>query len=567
MPSAWRTLEAFKRVPFVVWMGTVPDESAECAHLLLPIHHSLETWRDTFPRAGVHGLGQPVMQPVVASKSLGDVLIGLANQSGGAPLPWKDSADAVKTEWARLGGGAPDPNGANEFWVKSLSEGGIYSDATPVKVALKTDALKTGPGAPEVPKLALHVYPHPFLYDGRGADKPWLQEIPEPVTQLVWDSWAEIHPDTAKEIGVASDQVVELRSSEGVINVPVLVSERVARGTVAVPMGQGHTAYGRYAKDRGVNAFAMLRPRHSHIEVTARATGNSQPNVSPAGYDYMLGRTFAEAVSIEQLANHIAPKYQQEELPDAPYEMYASYAPNRKHMWGMTIDLNACTGCSACVAACYAENNVPIVGKEQVAVGRIMSWIRMDRYFPQPERTEPQPQLYLMPMLCQQCDHAPCEPVCPVFAAVHTDEGLNGQVYNRCVGTRYCENNCPYKVRRFNYFEPDWPEPSHLQLNPDVTARGVGVMEKCTFCIQRIVNTEITAKIEKRSLRDGEIISACAQACPTKAISFGDMKDPASAMMKRRDANKDRSYRSLEDLNTQPAIVYLRSVYHEKEKA
>ncbi len=567
MPPALRANEAFKKVPFVVWAGTVPDESADAAHLLLPIHHPLESWRDTFPRAGVHGLGQPVMQPVFASKPLGDVLIALANQSGGAPLPWKDTADAVKTEWAKLGGSAIDAHDTNEFWIKSLTEGGIFSEPPAAKVALKTDAVKIGPNAPEIPKLALYSYPHPFLYDGRGADKPWLQEIPEPVTQLVWDSWAEIHPDTAKEIGVAPNQVVELRSSEGVIKAPVLVSERVARGTIAVPLGQGHTAYGRYATNRGANAFTVLRPRHSRIEVTARATGESQRNVTPVGFDYMLGRSFAEAVSIEQLANHIEPKYVEEELPDVPYEMYASYAPNRKHMWGMTIDLNACTGCSACVAACYAENNVPIVGKELVAEGRIMSWIRMDRYFPEPARPEPQPQLYLMPMLCQQCDHAPCEPVCPVFAAVHTDEGLNGQIYNRCVGTRYCENNCPYKVRRFNFFDPDWPEPFNLQLNPDVTARSAGVMEKCTFCIQRIVATEINAKIEKSDVRDGEIITACAQACPTKAISFGDLKDPNSEMMKRRAANKNRGYRSLEQLNTQPAIMYLRNVYHEREKA
>jgi anaerobic selenocysteine-containing dehydrogenase/Fe-S-cluster-containing dehydrogenase component len=574
MPPAWRTSEAFKKVPLLVWMGTVPDESSELAHLLLPIHHPLESWRDTFPRAGVHGLGQPVMQPVVASRPLGDVLIGLANQSGGAPLPWKDTAEAIKTEWVKLAG-ATD---AKEFWVKSLTEGGVFSEPPDpkdpfaygvgqAKVSLKTDALKSSPNAPEIPKLALHAYPHPFLYDGRGADKPWLQEIPEPIAQIVWDSWAEIHPDTAKEIGVAANQVVELRSSEGVINAPVLVSERVARGTIAIPLGQGHTAYGRYAKNRGANPFVMFRPRHLQNEVMARATGESQKNVTPAGFDYMLGRSLAEAVSIEQLANNITPKYVGEELPDVPYEMYASYAPNRKHMWGMTIDLNACTGCSACVAACYAENNVPIVGKEQVAAGRIMSWIRMDRYFPEPARPEPQPQLYLMPMLCQQCDHAPCEPVCPVFAAVHTDEGLNGQIYNRCVGTRYCENNCPYKVRRFNYFEPDWPEPFNLQLNPDVTARSMGVMEKCTFCIQRIVATEINAKIEKRGVRDGEIVTACAQACPTKAISFGDMKDPESEMMKRRAANQNRGYHSLEDLNTQPAIVYLRNVYHEREKA
>jgi anaerobic selenocysteine-containing dehydrogenase/Fe-S-cluster-containing dehydrogenase component len=560
MPPAWKAREAFGNAGFVVWMGTVPDETAEAAHLLLPIHHPLESWRDIFPRAGVHGLGQPVMQPVFDSRPLGDILIALANQSGAAQLPWKDTAEAVKTEWAKLG------PGGNQFWVKSLTEGGIFSAPKPVKVALNLESLKSSPNPREIHKLALHTYAHPFLYDGRGADKPWLQEIPEPVTQIVWDSWAEIHPDTAKEIGVVSDQVVEVTSSEGSLKAPVLISERVAKGVIAVPLGQGHTSMGRYARNRGANAFAILRPRHWRIEVTARATGQSQSIVTTAGNDFMLQRTFAEAVSVEQLANNVKPKYVEEELPDVPYEMYKSYVPNRKHMWGMTIDLNSCTGCSACVAACYAENNVPVVGKDQVEKGRLMSWIRMDRYFPEPNRPEPQPQLYLMPMLCQQCDHAPCEPVCPVFAAVHTEEGLNGQIYNRCVGTRYCENNCPYKVRRFNYFEPEWPEPMHLQLNPDVTARSMGVMEKCTFCIQRIVSTEINAKIEKRGVRDGEIVTACAQACPVKAISFGDMKDPNSEMMRRREANKDRGYRSLEDLNTQPAIMYLRNVYHEREK-
>jgi molybdopterin-containing oxidoreductase family iron-sulfur binding subunit len=278
-----------------------------------------------------------------------------------------------------------------------------------------------------------------------------------------------------------------------------------------------------------------------------------------------MGRSIVEAMSIEQLARGVVPKSEAPEVT-GPFEMYPPWKYPR-HKWGMTIDVNACTGCSACVTACYAENNVPTVGKDGVDRGRIMSWIRIERYFPAAREAAQAPQLYLAPMLCQQCDHAPCEPVCPVFASYHTEEGLNGQVYNRCVGTRYCENNCPYKVRRFNYFDPDWPEPFNLQLNPDVTARSVGVMEKCTFCIQRIVATEINAKVEKRGVRDGEIVTACAQACPTKAISFGDMKDPKSEMMKRREANKNRGYRSLEQLNTQPAIVYLRNVYHEREKA
>jgi molybdopterin-containing oxidoreductase family iron-sulfur binding subunit len=270
-------------------------------------------------------------------------------------------------------------------------------------------------------------------------------------------------------------------------------------------------------------------------------------------------------MSIEQLGRGEVPETHAEEVT-GPYEFYPPWK-YPKHKWGITIDVNACTGCSACVTACYAENNIPTVGKQGVDNGRIMSWIRIERYFPSPKESAQAPQLYLAPMLCQQCDHAPCEPVCPVFASYHTEEGLNGQVYNRCVGTRYCENNCPYKVRRFNWFVPEWPEPLNLQLNPDVTVRGAGVMEKCTFCVQRIQFGELTAKTEDRELRDGEIVTACQQACPARAITFGDINDPASAMMRRRDDNKLRNYRALEEINTQPAITYLRDLYREKGKA
>jgi Fe-S-cluster-containing dehydrogenase component len=270
-------------------------------------------------------------------------------------------------------------------------------------------------------------------------------------------------------------------------------------------------------------------------------------------------------MSIEELANRVVPEEKEQEVR-GPYEFYPNWE-YPVHQWGMTIDVNACTGCSACVTACYAENNLAVVGKEGVDNGRIMSWIRIERYFPSEKEAPSAPLLYIMPMLCQQCHHAPCEPVCPVFAAYHTREGLNGQIYNRCVGTRYCENNCPYKVRRFNWFKAEWPEPLNLQLNPDVTVRGAGVMEKCTFCVQRIAFAEINAKTEGRQLRDGEIQTACQQACPSRAITFGDINDPASAMMRRREDNKLRDYLSLKELNTQPAITYLRDIYREKGKA
>jgi anaerobic selenocysteine-containing dehydrogenase/Fe-S-cluster-containing dehydrogenase component len=563
MPGAWKAAEALGKVPFVAWAGTVPDETAQAAHLLLPSHHALEDWRDTNPRAALHGLGQPVMQPVFNSKPLGDILISAAQQGGATPkVEWKDTADAVKTEWLKLNPALTGP-AAEQFWLKSLRDGGLFAEAKPAPAKLGSAALKASLAPSKLPKLALYTYPHIFLYDGRGADKPWLQEMPEPVAQLVWDSWAEIHPDTARRIGVAKDELVEIRSAAGTFQAPVFISERVHPGVIAVPLGQGHAALGRWAKGRGANPFVALKPGELSAEVTAHPTHLTRQLVSPLVDNNMMGRPIVEAMTIEDLARGIEPPT---EKPPEPYEMYPK-VPYPKHMWGMTIDVNACTGCSACVAACYAENNLTVVGKDRVAQGRIMSWIRIERYYPQKKHAQQEPLMYLEPMLCQQCNHAPCEPVCPVFAAYHTDEGLNGQIYNRCIGTRYCENNCPYKVRRFNWFKPEWPEPLNMQLNPDVTQRGAGVMEKCTFCIQRIEHAEITARIENRPVRDGEIMPACAQACPTRAISFGDMDDKQSAMMRRRADNRQRGYRALEDLNTQPAIVYLRNLYHRREKA
>jgi len=564
MPAAARIAEALQKVPFVVWAGGVPDETAAMASLLLPAHHPLESWRDTAPRAGVRGLGQPVMQPVFDSRPVGDILLAAAAKSSSAKLPWTTTAEAVKAEWLALASKAESPD-SEDFWTKVRREGGLFEEQHLAALTLDTSPFKAAVPTAAQMQLSVYAYPHIFLYDGRGADKPWLQELPEPVTQLVWDSWAEIHPETARGLGVGKDDLIEIKTEHGVIEAPVLVASTVRPGVIAVPIGQGHRAYGRYAKDVGGNAWAILAAGATYAEATARATGTKRALVTPLGNADMMGRSIVEAMSIEQLAAGVLPESHEEEVT-GPYEMYAPWKyPG--HKWGMTIDVNACTGCSACVTACYAENNVPTVGKDGVDRGRIMSWIRIERYFPNATEAAEAPQLYLAPMLCQQCDHAPCEPVCPVFASYHTEEGLNGQIYNRCVGTRYCENNCPYKVRRFNWFVPEWPAPLNLQLNPDVTVRGAGVMEKCTFCVQRIQFAELNAKTEDRELRDGEIVTACQQACPTRAITFGDSNDPASAMMRRRDDNKLRNYRALEELNTKPAITYLRDLYREKGKA
>ena len=584
MPTSWEANATLRRAPFVAWLGEVPDESAAAAHLLLPTHHPLETWRDTQPRAGVYGLGQPVMRPVYMTRPLHDILIESAHVAAGAAvqnIPWENAADAVNSAWQQIRGKIAADSNVTEFWSQSLRTGGAFIEAKPADVKLDQAVLRQtihvqprGEG-----NFTLAAFPHIFLYDGRGADKPWLQEIPDPVSQIVWDSWVEMHPTTAAKLGLARDykstslfagiDVIEVSAPNGSFEATVHITPMVMPGVLAMPIGQGHSAYGRYARNRGVNLWSFLPEGTRSVAVQASKTDKRQMLVTPLGNSDMMGRSIIQAMSLDELATGTQPAIARElaeSAPDPPYEMLAPISyPG--HKWGMTIDVNACTGCSACVAACYAENNLAIVGKERVHEGHIMSWLRIERFMPSADEHGRSPNLYIAPILCQHCDHAPCEPVCPVFASVHTREGLNAQIYNRCIGTRFCENNCPYKVRRFNWFAPEWPEPMNLQLNPDVTVRGAGVMEKCTFCVHRITAAEIDARTEERELKDGEVITACAQACPTRAITFGDLNDHDSAMVKRRVDNKGRIYTMLPELNALPQVTYLRPVYRTSEKA
>ena len=584
MPSLWGATAALGRAPFVVWMGDAPDETAEGAHLLLPTHHALESWRDTAPRAGIYGLGQPVMRPVFASRQLHDILLESAHLGAGEAaqsIKAENAADAISGAWQELQPKVAPAKKAGDFWNEVRRAGGVFKEAKPATVAPRFSGLQAAmEQRPETKgEYLLAAFPHLFIFDGRGANKSWLQEIPEPTNQIVWDTWAEVHPETAAQLGLsehykstylyAGIDVVAINTPSGPIELSVHITPLVKPGVIAVPIGQGHTAYGRYASNVGLNLWAHLAEGSRAIPVSVTKTEKQYKLVTPLGKSDMMGRSIVQAVSVAQLAQGILPEVQrefEEELPKVPYEMYEPWK-YEGHKWGMTIDVNACTGCSACVAACYAENNIPIGGKKEVDLGRIMSWIRIERFIPNTEEADQAPNLYIAPVLCQQCDHAPCEPVCPVFASHHTPEGLNAQIYNRCVGTRFCENNCPYKVRRFNWFYPEWPEPLNLQLNPDVTVRSAGVMEKCTFCIQRITSAEIDARTEERKLVDGEIITACAQACPARAISFGDINDPNSAMMKRRVDHKNRDYTMLPEFNALPAITYLRSLYWDKGKA
>jgi molybdopterin-containing oxidoreductase family iron-sulfur binding subunit len=431
-------------------------------------------------------------------------------------------------------------------------------------------------------ELILYPYPSVKSFDGRAANRPWMQELPDPITQAVWGAWAEVHSNTAKRLHLAHGDALILRTDDGEVHVPVYVSDYVHEDIVAVPLGQGHSAYGRYAKSAGKGNVYSLLPKQlakgvdavpllgTHVKAV-RGVGDGNLVVTQE-FGSQMGRDLAKTTMLSGAAGvaaHAAAQHGEGYGSDHSgghgehHEVKQMYH-QREHplyQWGMTIDLAACTGCSACVVACYAENNIPVVGKKIVSQGREMSWLRIERYYDSmpTESGGEELKVSFLPMMCQHCQNAPCEPVCPVYATYHNEEGMNAMIYNRCVGTRYCSNNCSYKVRRFNWFQYEWPELLDWQVNPDVTKRTVGVMEKCTFCVQRIAEAKDIAKDLGRSVEDGEITPACVQTCPTQALAFGNLKDPNSRVSKL--AKNERAYKVLDHhLNTQPSVSYLEDI-------
>ena len=574
MPGAFQ--QAFGNVGYKVSFSSYMDETTAACDLILPDHHPLEQWGDSRPRAGIVALQQPVVQPVFGTQSTGDVILKLSGKTG-------TFQDYLQAKWRTKHAANFD-----QYWLDSLAKGGVYGDA-PTRAVRLGDVSKIGFAAPAVPAdqaQQVIVFPHPALHDGRGANKPWLQELPDPVSKIAWHSWVEVHPDTAAKWGLATGDFLLLKSKFGGQKFPTWITRSVRPDVLAVPTGQGHSAYGRYAKDRSANAFELLGVevneyggRNFAVAATATKTGEHRKIVTTEGSPRERGRGTVEVLGLER-AKALHPgeaPFQHEETPEYAKDAVEWWA-ERQHekteignykgeqpRWGLAIDLSKCTGCSACVTACYAENNIATVGEELMQRGREMSWMRLERYWLTDEHGKPQGAVN-SPMLCQQCGNAPCEPVCPVFAAYHTPDGLNGQVYNRCVGTRYCSNNCPYKVRYFNWYnyaEKDgkyeaFPEPLSMLLNPDVTVREKGVMEKCTFCVQRIRGAQNQARLENRNVRDGDIVTACQQTCPSEAIVFGDLNDRHSRVFEL--AGNPRGYHVLAGLNTKPAITYLARV-------
>lgn len=607
--------DALAKVPFVVSFATAADETAAAAQLVLPDHSNLESWGDAEPRDGIRSLVQPAVSPLYDTRQTEDVLLEVARALG-ADVPAGSFREILADAWS------------DTDFRAALQRGGVFSDAgaPPVRpLAAGAANLEVGEAPLEGEgDLVLLAHPHPLLGDGGGANLPWLQEVADPVTKVAWTSWAELHSETAAALGVEHGDVVAVQTPAGRAELPVVPRGGIRKDVVAIALGQGHTVGhyasaavdGRPGEARGVNVLDLLPARADENGGPAYLTVRAQVSAT-GGYrklpvwqteDNKRGRLLAQQVPVAALASGEVgaayPSHGPEEhasghdghdahadehhgsggssdsgiKPDphlfAPYDA-TNDAESEDYRWAMTIDVDRCNGCSACVTACYIENNIPVVGEKQTALGRHMTWLRIERYVTDGEpvletgrnpiksgETLGQLDVRNSPMLCQQCGSAPCEPVCPVFATYHNDEGLNGMVYNRCIGTRYCANNCSYKVRRFNYYDyqiHNWPDPMPLMLNPDVTVRGQGVMEKCTFCVQRIQDARQGAKDEGRRIADGEVQTACQQSCPSDAIGFGNARDPKSEVVERGD-DPVRGYRALHELNTRPAVTYLAQV-------
>ncbi len=607
---------AMDKVPFKVSLSGVLDETAERCDLLLPDTHALESLGDAEPARGVYALIQPSMQklPMFDARPAGDTLIGLARAGGFAAALPETWADFLMRRWgpmhSRFGAGRD----FDSFWNDALRTGGVWEEVPAMTVRWAGTPAFAAPELKGGGDVTLVLYPSPALYDGRGADKPWLQELPDPVTKAVWGSWAEIHPETAARLGVRNGDPLKVETEAGALELPAYLYGGVRKDVVAVPLGQGHTALGRHAAGSGANPLRLL-PEAQDAASGAIAYLSAKARLSRGSAATQLVRTqrntdqadrrMAQVIPVAALlggghdpghgaARHHEPHPTQtrpgkhteplERPADerTPAHAVTAYEPEEKvrgprqtpvdqgmygvakHRWALAIDLQSCTGCSACIVACNAENNIPTVGPEQIKRGREMHWIRIERF---EERVgDGHSDVRHMPMMCQHCGDAPCETVCPVYATYHNPEGLNAQVYNRCVGTRYCSNNCPYKVRAFNFFDyaaPEketfaFPEPMNWQLNPDVTVRSKGVMEKCTMCVQRILEAKGNALDEGRAPRDGEFTTACAQTCPTEAIVFGDLMDPGSRVSKL--SHGPRRYWALNELNTKPGVTYLKKL-------
>ena len=551
---------ALAKVPHSIALTHAADETSAHAEWHVPRAHYLESWGDARAVGGTLSVVQPLIAPLFDGKTPIEVL-GLMVSGQDRP-----GYDIVRETWQAILGDADFDAKWNRVLHDGLLAGSELPDVLPAPSAgapgpLAQLAAAGGDG------LEVVFMPSPSLHDGRFANDGWLQELPDPLTKLTWDNPALVSPTTAERLGLANHDVVRVEHAGRSLEIPVWVLPGMADDVVALTLGYGRTHAGRVGTGVGFDTFAVRSSKAPDFSagVTLSKAGRKHALSATQEHGSMEGRplvreaTLAEARSDEKEKPH----GRESALGVFPAEthhfsLWKEHEYDQGHQWGMTIDLNACIGCNACMTACQSENNVPVVGKVQVSKGREMHWLRVDRYFSgDPARN---PDVVFQPVPCMHCEDAPCEQVCPVAATVHDSQGLNVMVYNRCIGTRYCSNNCPYKVRRFNFFNytKDTPEVLQLAMNPDVTVRARGVMEKCTYCVQRVNRAKIDAKIAGREIKDGDVKTACQQACPAQAIEFGNLRDKDSRVVKAK-ADK-RNYALLDELNTKPRTTYLSKV-------
>lgn len=559
-PNPERLKNALKKVTLKIALATTKNETTALADYILPVHHTIESWGLDEPEKDIYSLVQPGMIPVFDTRQMEDILIALLASS---TMP-VNFATFLEAELSNLLSKITTRQTFEENKKAVFVEGGVWPQASAKPAAPDFSNsihgyLRNFPMPKKPAGLTLAVSYSARFFDGRGANKPWLWEIPNAIHHTVWDIPLRLHPHTAGSIGLKEGGIAKISVNNKSIEAPVLITEDIHPSVIAMEIGAGHTDYTSVAVKETGNPISLLSAKTDALsgdlvmfarDVRIEKTDKWRKLVRLQGSYNQGEREIIQQLSLEKAAalKQTGAQRKEHHVPTIyPEHVHKTYD------WAMVVDLSACTGCSACAVACYAENNVPAVGKEQCDRGREMAWLRIERF-------DVDGRSRFLPMMCQQCENAPCETVCPVYATVHSDEGLNVQVYNRCVGTRYCSNNCPYKARRFNYFQAKWPEPKNLMLNPDIYHRPKGVMEKCTFCFQRIRKAKEDAKIEGRSVRDGEIVPACAQSCPTQAITFGNLNDPESKVSKL--LLDFRAYSVFEELNTQPSVIYLKGIKH-----
>lgn len=577
-PAALRFAQALAQVPTTVRLGLSDDETTAACRWKLPMSHELESWGDLRAFDGTVSIVQPTIERLYDTRSALELVASLAS---GEDL---QGESLVRDYWR---GSASSPDFAR-FWETTLREGVMAGTAAPEAVVrLRSNLAFLGPGAPPSGPLALSrgqasgielvIRPDPAILDGQYANDGWLQELPKPLSKIVWDNAVFVSPRTAVALGIehALDnlpgnedlgpienqlqgrEVLEVSTRAGAIELPVYVMAGLADGCAAVHLGYGRTRAGRYGTGRGASAYLLL-PAGFPGSVSAAELASTRKQAYLALGQHaatMHGRKDARSGTLAQYRAEPA-------FAKAPADTTRPpdlYPPPRQdtYQWAMAIDLQSCIGCNACVVACQSENNSPVVGYEEMLAFHDMHWIRVDRYF---RGSDADPEIVFQPILCMQCEHAPCEVVCPVEATVHSSEGLSDMVYNRCIGTRYCSNNCPYKVRRFNFLQySDYDTPVvQLRYNPEVTVRSRGVMEKCTYCVQRINDSRMRAQEQRRAIRDGEVVPACAQACPAEAIVMGNLNDPQSLVSQLRKSPLE--YALLGELDTRPRTTFLARV-------